>query len=202
MFNNKIKAINPVEYAKGIVANEKIRFEDSNNEKKYFAKYLPVEGEIQEGDTFLEHGISYRLLHKRDTECIICTLNLEKQFSAVCRNPVKSKLFLCSRDIQIGDTNLQHYDPLTNTKCADEPRSIKNEEDLLYLKDYIENVERYDCFKVLGEISPEATWVKEGDVFNDDEVCIIYLNPPIEGVVYANKIRQFMGIKGPCGHFH
>ena len=68
------------------------------------------------------------------------------------------KLFLCSKDIQIGD---QFYwrDQLSNN---------------LWTKEYAQdkkNHEEFDSvtFKIVGEISPKAIWIKEGDEFDDYE---------------------------------
>lgn len=161
---------------------------------KYFAKYLPVEGEINIGDYFIDTGAMSNgtLVGKR--------ANKEGVYDYQ-----KVKLFLCSKDIQVGDKNV-HADTLGGKSFRGYVATVgKNGCGSVLLPDTQQNDELVitdSMFKVIGEISPEATWVKEGDEFNDDEVCIIYLNPPIEGVVYANKIRQFMGIKGPCGHFH
>jgi len=181
--------------------------------KQYFAKYLPVEGEIKKGDYVKCNGAQGIVT---DTWGSITVLEKDgEEHNWRSDIPKLHKLFLCSRDIQVGDTNLQHYDPLTNTKCADEPRSINNEEELLYLKDYIEKVERYDCFKVLGEISPEATWVKEGDTFNNDEIKqhIVPVKAGFEKYydtehqeemerdVYEAVVGYYK-IKGSCGNFH
>lgn len=134
--------------------------------KKHFSKYLPVKGEIIEGDTFLEHVISYRLLHKRDSEWVICTLNLEKQFATVCKNPVKSKLFLCSRDIQVGDKfTQQEIDmiyPEARMTCINHAKDgdpICDEG-----KCYAINT----VYKVIGEILTSN--IKEGQEFTEKEI--------------------------------
>ncbi len=174
-------------------------------DKLYFAKYLPVEGEIKEGDTFLEHGISYRLLHKKVDEWVICTLNLEKQFSTVCKNPVKSKLFLCSKDIQVGDKAIYENKEVIITGY-DERFLIWEFEGMPAPVDYDKKL----LFKIIGEISPEATWIKEGDEFDEYEVQKMadlsstnrtnYL-PWVEG---REKLgyKCIVFVKGSCGHFH
>lgn len=47
MFNNKLKAINPVEYAKGIVANEKINKNFKMRTKKIFWVDIPKNPSLQ-----------------------------------------------------------------------------------------------------------------------------------------------------------
>jgi hypothetical protein len=63
-------------------------------------------------------------------------------------------LFLCSRDIQVGDKTIN-----SNTG--------KEEEYTEYLKTYFKTATSNPHFKVIGEISPEAVWVKEGDEFDE-----------------------------------
>ena len=79
-----------------------------------------------------------------------------------------------------------------------------------------------ECFKVMGLISPEATWVKEGDEFEEDQIKICvdpdnqdnwYVDvpsgkyhdddpiPPSRDNLYTDGTK-IVYIKGPCGHFH
>lgn len=107
--------------------------------KKYFAKYLPVEGEIKEGDIFI-HPDGTKERASRDLDG---------------RGLSKVKLFLCTKNIQVGDRYKS-------------PRYAESNE-------YID-IERYasepmeGSFKIVGEISPEAIWIKDGDEFDEDQV--------------------------------
>jgi len=128
--------------------------------KPYFAKHLPVEEEIKEGDITTNcHGDFF----KADNGTVYF---LSKELK-------KYKLFLCSRDIQVGDTlkecmpdgkeyKVHHFE--TVLPCGVfvmEPWPSDNEV----------WIHATDAFKVVGEISPEATWVKEGDQFEENEIC-------------------------------
>ena len=121
--------------------------------KKYFTKYLPVEGEIKEGDKYScphkGHGIDLGngIPHKPKT--IICTY---PHSGYTCKDCYKIKFFLCSRDIEPGD---QVYSDFDNG----------------YLGIAKKKSEGFN-FKMIGEISPEATWVKEGDEFDEGEIKI------------------------------
>lgn len=213
MFNNKIKAINPVEYAKGIVANKKIRFDDSNGEQKYFAKYLPVDGDIQVGDWFLVdgpydiagHGNIMRCIKVLSNGNVCCDLCGQTHQLGYYRGYVKKvKLFLCSRDIQVGDT-LFHIPTYKYVECKYESVLNKMKE-----KEFLEKY-----IKVVGEISPEAVWVKEGDTFNNDEIKqhIVPVKAGFEKYydtehqeemerdVYEVVVGYYK-IKGSCGYFH
>lgn len=135
--------------------------------------------------------------------------------------PVKEKvkLFLCSRDIQVGDeiTNSNYYN--TSLKVDELPlrKAYKN------------------WYKIIGEISSDATWVKEGDEFTEDQIKA-YFSPKIvpyeqwksyavtgyrkttntKQTVYPlsetfsnsvweipiNSLTHKYKIKGPCGHYH
>ena len=125
---------------------------------KYFAKYLSVEGEIEEGDYWTHSGLQARKIIDIDKK-----VNL-KEYPEVktkrdylkLKNAKLCKLFLCSRDIQIGDwiTNINRQE----THVDEELLSTINKGLLP------------EDFKVIGEISPEAIWVKEGDEFDEDDV--------------------------------
>jgi len=115
--------------------------------KKYFVKYLPVEGEINPNDWMIDsYGNIFKCKSKEGNK-ILGTAYL----TYVEGEPRKVKLFLCSRDIQVGD------------KVLDEEFCdwIVEENDLKNLS---------LLTKVIGEISKDAIWVKEGDEFNEDEI--------------------------------
>lgn len=114
--------------------------------KPYFTKCLPVEGEIIKGDKYFS--------------------NEGKVENAIVEGPYhqwlkRAKLFLCSRDIQVGDEyfigdGVKYYcKTVKNGKVHAQAPMIAD------LK---------DCYKVIGEISPKATWVKEGMEFDEDEI--------------------------------
>jgi hypothetical protein len=114
--------------------------------KKYFAKYLPIEGEIKEGDYFIEKDT---LGNDNILPCL-GLLSLVPHDHLVSRKKVK--LFLCSRDIQVGDkvyTGSSIFELDYNSFCA--LRTLDSDK---------------KWFKIIGEISPEAEWVKEGDKFD------------------------------------
>lgn len=112
---------------------------------KYFTKYIPVEGEIKEGD-MIRHPTTGNVSTHFDGDGVHW-INNHTDWKKV-------KLLLCSRDITLDD-------------CV---------------------------IKVIGEISPDAIWVKEGDEFEEDEVNIIQL--PISKLNHVE-------IKCPtCGRFH
>lgn len=115
--------------------------------KKYFVKYLPVEGEINDGDYWIRNGI----------------VSNEIVAHGIC-DCKRVKLFLCSRDIQVGD-ECYHTKYLNLGKWALKEGGIQDCVDW-----HGENVDESHLFKVLGEISPEAIWVKEGDEFEEDDI--------------------------------
>jgi hypothetical protein len=152
---------------------------------KYFAKYLPVEGEIKEGDIALDpFNLPYHCkahmnglaLYDKDEVCLYKLEEYTDKFK-------KAKLFLCSRDIQVGD-EAKAYCPATgihdfHVYAIDEEegggsyiyRSVPSEEGAGWAAD--------SCFKVIGEISPDAVWVKEGDEFAEDQLRLYTLGIPI-----------------------
>jgi len=119
--------------------------------KKYFAKYLPVKGEIKQGDKAqYKTGeiISYDVEINRD-------------------NLKKVELFLCTKNIQVGDSvflqKIREYhrvfDIINNTIHCTSQNGISHAEEK------IEN-----CLKIIGKISKDDMWVKEGDDFYDWEL--------------------------------
>jgi|SRR5581483_5516319 len=153
--------------------------------KPYFAKYLPVEGEIKEGDLVANtasSGLEHRWIARWDI----------KNYAPTTK---KVKLFLCSRDIKVGDKVL-----LGSHQSPDEAKPLH--------PDDFERGKHLGCYKVLGEISPEATWVKEGDEFEGSEVQQCYFYKTRYGYSKEHPWTEnhervtLFEIKGPCGHFH
>lgn len=154
------------------------------------AKWLPVEGPIEKGnywqakDLSIQQGGSDRFIHHAN--------------ESGCK---KVKLFLCSRDIQVGDNYYPHS--LWFEKDKNKPLEM-NEKHLL----------TDTCFKVIGEVSPDTlSYVKEGDEFTEDSIKFqVSDHPPFEGFIDIPK-EEFekvdhkywmkrIQIKGPCGRFH
>lgn len=172
---------------------------------KYFTKYLPVEGEIKENDTFIitnpriqDHpsGLIRTCYHIiKDQGCwseknqnwtsekcdFLYIDPLESEFWGFVErhHAKKAKLFLCTKNVNIDDNTIDGI--------------IKKEK----LNDFIfENgkcLQKSLCYKVIGEISPNAVWVTEGMEF-DEEDC--EWNDTL-------KYHDFIEIKCPtCKQFH
>lgn len=162
--------------------------------KPYFAKYLPVEGEIEVGDYFVDE---YKQIYKCTKKDNGGTWGSGYSRSINLKLSKKVKLFLCSRDIQVGD-EVTSYISGKKIKANLFPHTHPH------------------FVKVIGEISPDATWVKEGQEFSEEEVKINFeflagkywivcnsLAKNIENEWIASKIGRYtMKIKGPCGHYH
>jgi hypothetical protein len=198
--------------------------------KKYFAKYLPVDRNIKVGDWIKYRDPSYgheiEFLHKvksatfeghtgpADDDIIVSETGKKDILYRDC-TPVE--LFLCSRDIQVGDS-IECYIPVGEPPYYTDKGLVteyKPEDDTItYVVDndpnhQLINVGRDFCYKVIGPISPQALWVKEGMEFDEDEIYRFgYLRGKEEK--WSLDIIQwdgwvdapFVKIKGPCGHFH
>lgn len=119
---------------------------------KYFTKYLPVEGEINNNDTVQnEHGVG-------------------PYYEGEVKEGLKKvQLFLCSRDIQTGDIlkeclpngieqKVHHFEAvLPYGVYVFEPWPSENEKWIHANK----------AFKVVGEVSPGAVWITEGMEFDE-----------------------------------
>jgi hypothetical protein len=185
--------------------------------KPYFAKYLPVEGEIKESPLWDKKMNKARVFDISTPEKLQL---FHKVMTVDNYQPVK--LFICSRNIQVGD-KFFHETLATKSKhiCIElaGEQGIVGDDNVNYFKG--------SCYKVIGEISTEARWVKEGDEFNEENIqrCI-WTAPdskteerdmiPVQTDKWFNmKYKKDIGewiplplenkvimIKGPCGHFH
>lgn len=185
-------------------------------QKPYFAKNLPVEGEVKEGQFFaLNHEGKLGRINNHTYN------SLPHRFTPV-------KLFLYSRNIQVGDE--VRYRGFYNGENRDESVVVTriNNSEISMSNGYstpIESDGECLCLNTMawipiGEISPETTWVKEGDEFEKDEVAftLIFdkgtddeeeLDVSEEDYIKAtqanyqfSKMRKEIKLKGPCGHFH
>ena len=153
--------------------------------KKYFAKYLPVEGEIKEGDYWTKEGRkSFSKIFDIDKKI---SSPLKEKYPGIktkgdylkVTGAKLGKLFLCSRDIQVGDEYYNEQFEFTkypNKSIADSSTEMVGEN---------------GSYKVIGEISPDAIWVKEGDEFDEDELepVLFYSKHPDESI-YMDTISN------------
>ncbi len=151
---------------------------------KYFAKLLPTEGEIKEHDlVFTKFGLG-TVVHIYPGNKAI-EVEYKDTTRTIDEGMKPAKLFLCSRDIHVGDEYWSEKQErfITRTEQIQNLRDKKGVEDSGY--------------KVIGEISPYAIWVREGDEFTDDDVDIIYYDR------YKNfGDIEVIKIKCPkCGNF-
>jgi hypothetical protein len=152
--------------------------------KQYFAKYLPVDEEIQEfeqahlveeNDILGEDGnvvtkvlTNDRLsfLYKEGEDYHFCVKKLHgcgrSGITLKREDFVKVKLFLCSRDIQEGD--------IVGGKWLQGDKIVE-----FYNEKYGEVVGwvRGSLYKAIGEISPQAIWVKEEMEFDKEQIKFI-----------------------------
>lgn len=122
--------------------------------KTYFAKYLQVAESIEDDDFFLtpDGRISQC---KQVLESLPATI-MNYSGETWKENELKKvQLFLCSRDIQIGN--------LVFIPNQEEAGNVVDEEDLTYWKSK-------NSYKITGPISPQAVWVREGDEFGEDDI--------------------------------
>lgn len=147
---------------------------------KYFAKYLPVGGEIKKEDMVIWH-------HQQGTSIPMKRSELHPSW---LRNSIikKVELFLCTRDIKIGED-------FVHIEKGEGLFTVADELDLQKMEGW-KNMKK--VYKVLGSISPEATWIKENDEFNESSLLPIVL----ADIEHKGKTENIIKIKGPCGHFH
>lgn len=144
--------------------------------KSYFTKYLPVEGKIQEGDMTI--GVRGHIAPA------ITPDDYNNSYGPYWIGRKLVKLFLCSRDLQVGD------------KFFDE-RFLYEEFEVESVY-HLQRLNDGKRFKTIGEISPAAVWVKEGDEFDEDEIKL----PEDLGYPFLAQ-RKYCRFKCPtCKTFH
>lgn len=136
---------------------------------KYFAKYCPVKGKgkIKEGDLVMEpNGVVYRVGGLGMDTGFTLLNHLDGSFYDMSDLFTKVKLFLCSRNIKVGDNV---FNPKTNQ--YEDVVSFNPEIGCIsYNSTTLNEVEISKSFKIIGEISPDNTWVKENDQFDEEDV--------------------------------
>lgn len=158
---------------------------------KYFAKYLPVEGKIKKGDYIIDSLGVRKVETKQGLQALESASHIKKV-----------KPFLCSRDIQVGDK--VYREKLEDWEVFDKEPEHTNHGSWGFLSEV-----KPSDFKVIGEISPEATWVKEGDEFDEEDWRFVTYADDINPIL-LDKTKQWdrkkypvnLEIKDPCGHFH
>jgi len=167
--------------------------------KPYFAKFIPVQGEINDGDFYSFQGVIQQC-----KKSIIPALKEMYGENWKSNWYQKVKLFLCSRYIQVGDKYLEH----TQVNPDRYQEFIADHDSYFYEPNRIEN-----SFRVLGEISPAVTWVKEGDEFDESQLLARPGGASIKRELshWRNNPfgKDYLGVnceifvKCPCcGHFH
>lgn len=128
---------------------------------KYFAKLLPYVGEILPGSQVI-----FKIGGEWSEPC-----DPDSLLGAPIEEVLPVKLFLCSRDIQVGDKKCILPDSIYQFECT----RIRDGYVSFTRHTFGEyNMMVAECFKVIGEVSPDATWVKEGDEFEEEQVAHKY----------------------------
>jgi len=131
--------------------------------KPYFTKYLPVEGEIKEGDIVLSESCNHppaKIQKIMEDGSLLTDENdlndpLGNCYYILPKETRRVELFLCSRDIQVGD---KYY-----SLAFHEYHIAKDEHSSCFVRPH-------EYTKVIGKVSPEAIWVKEGMEFDEEDI--------------------------------
>lgn len=184
--------------------------------KQYFAKYLPIEGRPEEGDWVLsshkDPNLGPGLYHL-----------IGKEWEEYKRDSKwypgkKAELFLCDKNMQIGDKVIHEREwkgTITNSNYNDQPE-VEVEWSGAEKTTACSRTSLKYLYKSIGHISPDATWIKDGDEFDEDEIKWI-CDWGADTMISIAELRQYAkndeqmfkfpnggsyAIKGPCGHFH
>lgn len=158
--------------------------------KKYQAKFLPVEGDIEIGDYYMWRGFPTK------DEWTITRFTGANPFPVEAdKDHKKVKLFICSKDIRIGDK----FNSANGTGFI----AIRVESDKIYSKgglySDVEEVahDKTYCHKVIGVKSDDADWVKNGDEFDKGEIAYRWSEEDQpDTFVYIHEWVDFLKEKG------
>lgn len=148
--------------------------------KKYFAKWLPVEGSILENDLFMANGkypiLNHLVPYVRDEDYEDQDDNTETLYKLAAEfsdKPQKVELFICTRDILPDDEviNVFGHASLWLTGIYVSESDL---EDTCYIQTEKgdEQCVKSHWVKIIGKLSDAAIWVKEGDEFGEDEIKV------------------------------
>ena len=170
--------------------------------KNYFAKYLPVKDEIVVGDivNIINKPHPDVVSFGKVVDILDDSFYLDNSYNVHKPDYEKVKLFICTTDIKVGDKTF----PFLRGHCDDIEKGPFNEKINWDTKDFmsgwpddphiIENL-NYDDYKpyristdkgfgspgryikVIGQVSDDAIWVKEGDDFDEGDILISYTLP-------------------------
>jgi hypothetical protein len=157
-----------------------------SNYRDCVIKFLEVEGDIKNGDSYIQKGdIGRKIWHNFRYSGMVLDMN---DYQLV-------KPFLCLENYDTNDCSFHYLDG----KFIKEPYP--------YDEDGGEPTGRVGG--VLGIISPDATWIKDGDKYNEYNAFPRHTHgpEPEEAIIYLDDNDEptdipMYNLKGPCGHFH
>jgi len=175
--------------------------------KRYFSKLMPIEGGIREGDHAMKEDGTIVYVNKASAKYLADTWK-------------RMRLVICDKEVSVGE-RVHYYsrnnDILFNGILAKvEEHFVYFEEDRMvgYPVDYDSFHMCYlkgTAFKVIGQVSDESRWVKEGMYFDEDELNWMVYHHDENTFFYpisnkekdTNDWRTTIAIKCPnCNIFH
>lgn len=174
----------------------------------YFVKWLPVEGEIRSGDKFTwDKEIHTAASIPEESMWGPSVLTINGRNLVINKEDKKVKMFLCSRDIQVGDKiyskNYQQEGIVSEFKDNSNELFWLQGEELIGNAIPRHHIDNWG--KVIGEISPDAVpFLEEGQELGEEQVRNkgekLMINPFAKMPV--NVFMDIYEVKCPWGHFH
>lgn len=132
--------------------------------KTIIAKYLPVEGKIKVGDKVIwPNGYISEAIEDKNGKTVLpfdlATMPKGISFEEYKGKQKHAQLFAVTQDIEIGD---EVINPITFEK-----HKFLRKNDRNYIKN---DCKTLGCYKVLGELTLNAIWVKNGDEIEIEEI--------------------------------
>ncbi len=126
--------------------------------KPYFAEYIPVKGKIKD-----EEMVMFKINGKWTQPC-----SFDSYLGPDIEDVAQGVLFICSRNVQINDEIYGTREGGWDTQHKG--IAIEKDKGYFFIMEGKKKTRLYDCYKIVGSVSPNATWVKRGDRFEVDDL--------------------------------
>lgn len=180
--------------------------------KVLFATYIPISKEQSTlGDQYI-FRVNEKWTEPRDFDSLL---------GADIQDAVPVRMFLCTRDIKVGEEvlyRIQGYTLCKGTYKGEEMdqevrlMTVENEGSIYayYPEDSKVNPISEHPFKIIGELSPEATFVDDMDEFDSYEEwwynptnrCFVRKSVDENQDLYPVECVKKIKVRGNCGHYH
>ena len=166
--------------------------------KKYYTKYIESDKPLKNGDSFVYVNDMNRVVQHdfRYSGMIIDMNYLQRMELAICDYVIKAGDKLrCYKPDRLEWVDVEFIEDVSGVVDGGMHYTYR----VKFPDGQIGVSLKKNFLKVIGIVSPEATWVKAGDEFNEEDLFANGCGHNWNDI--PTNLWRFQ-IKGPCGHFH